>query len=306
MKTYYRIIWIDDDMDTTTIDRDDVVDYLEDRGIRADITPVQAPADGSVHEQLNHLIYDPDLDILMVDYNMDGLQGDKLVDLIRNSDHVYLPIIFYSSSPVDELFEAVKNSQLDGVYIANREQLLPKFKSVVESLLVKEHTIKRTRGLLMEGVSEIDARFKGILDQAWKHLNDDDKKKLKKHLGDIVAGRVKSAERVAKKFPRNLAEFEEHIAEKFMTKSYDTYTRWRFISKVLELLKHDEEVQKTLKEFGESNDESPPLNGLRNIYAHQTRAQLGETHSTENCIKVRKDLRRHQSNIDMIEGSIPG
>lgn len=306
MKTYYRIIWIDDDMETTTIDRDDVVDYLEEHGIRADIITVQAPADGSVHDQLNHLMHDPELDILMVDYNMDGLQGDKLVDLIRNSDHVYLPIIFYSSSPIDELFEAVKNSQLDGVYIANREQLLPKFKSVVESLLVKEHTIKRTRGLLMEGVSEIDARFKGILDQAWEHLSDGDKDKLQKYLGDIVTERAKSAEGRAKKFPKDLSDFEKHISDKFMTKSYDTYTRWRFISKVLELMNHDEEVQRTLKNFGTTTDTNPALNGLRNTYAHQTRAELDENHSPENCVKVRKDLRRHQSNIDMIEGGISG
>lgn len=306
MKTYYRIIWVDDDMDTTAIDQEDVTEFLDDHGIRADITPVQAPSDGSVHEKLNDLLQDEELDLLLVDFNMDGLRGDELVNLIRNSDHVYLPVIFYSSSPVEELFDAVKSSQLDGVYIANRDQLIIKFKAVVESLLVKEHTIKRTRGLLMEGVSEIDARFGGIFAQALAQLEEKDKEALRKYLEKIAQERAQSAEKAMERFPADVAAFEEHMASNYMTKAYDTYTRWRIFSKALELLKHDEEVRNVLKEFADSKSDVPALNSLRNNYAHQTRAELDASHSDSQCIDIRRQLRRHQANIEKIDGQLPG
>lgn len=306
MKTYYRIIWIDDDMDTTATDREDVTEFLDDHGIRADINPVQAPPDGSIHEKLNDLLQDKELDLLLVDYNMGGLRGDELVNLIRNSDHIYLPVIFYSSSPVEELFDAVKSSQLDGVYIANRDQLMFKFKAVVESLLVKEHTIKRTRGLLMEGVSEIDARFGGIFAQALTQLDAKRKEALRKYLENIVQNRAKSTEKASKQYPADVAAFEEHMTSKYMTKAYDTYTRWRVFRKALELLEHDEEVCTILKEFADPKAEHPSLNSLRNNYAHQTRAELDEHHSDNQCIEIRRQLRRHQANVEKIDGQLPG
>ena len=171
MKTAYKILWIDDEPDNTTQDRDDVEEFLEEFGIRADITFAEAPDDGSIRDRIQHDLANPDLDVLVVDYHMAGMSGDELIHLIRETDHVYLPVIFYSSSTTEEILDAVREKQLDGVYIANRRFLLEKFKDVVRSLLKKEQTSKQTRGLLMEGVSELDARLREIYDQSWEKLS---------------------------------------------------------------------------------------------------------------------------------------
>ncbi|WP_018632938.1 response regulator [Neomegalonema perideroedes] len=303
MKTAYHILWIDDDPKSTDTDQEDVKEFLDEVGIRADITFVEAPADGSIKERLEHHLKDPDLDLLMVDYHMAGLQGDQLVRLIRETDHIYLPVIFYSSSTVSDLLNAVRTAELDGVYIANRAALIQKVRSVVGSLLVREQTVKQVRGLLMEGVSEIDTQFREIFLKVWPKLNPDQQAEVAKYLKGIVDERVKSATKRAEDFPLDSNGLGAHLTEKFLTTAYDTYTRWRLTRKILDLSGHAEECIGELKKFAEGNSDGVPLNSLRNDYAHKSRKLLSETHDLDRCISIRRSLRAQAANIDAILGS---
>lgn len=305
MKTSYEILLIDDDLESVDTDREDVSDFLETFGIKSNIVPVEAPADGSVRDLIVGLLANPELDLLMVDYHMDGLPGDELVKLIRNSDHIYLPVIFYSSSPVSDILDAVRASELDGVYVTNRKFLVEKFKEVVRSLLNKEHTTKRTRGLLMEGVSEIDATLNKLFQSAWTASGEEVKEKIMKYLLDIVKDRAKSTNRALASFPAEIGEFSEHVKESFFSTTYDTNTRWRVVQKILNLLEHDEKQVNTLKEFGQDSGGVPSLNKLRNIYAHSTREALQSDHSELKCISVRRTLRKQNENIESIISAYP-
>lgn len=303
MKISYNILWIDDEPNSVDTDQEDVKDYLEEFGIRADINFVEAPADGSIKERLEHHLKDPDLDLLMVDYHMEGLKGDQLVRLIRDTDHIYLPVIFYSSSTVSDLLDAVREAELDGVYIANRNALINKVKEVVRSLLVREQTVKQVRGLLMEGVSEIDAQFYEIFQKFWAGLSKDQRASISTYLKGIMDDRVKSAAIRAKKLPADPKKFDEHIIAEFLTPSYDTYTRWRLIKKVLELVGHTEDDLTELKKFAVKPDGEKTLNGLRNDYAHKSRKLLSEEHNDARCIEIRRALRSQSANVDAILGS---
>jgi CheY-like chemotaxis protein len=303
MKTAYNILWIDDDPKSTDTDQEDVKEFLEEVGIRADINFVEAPADGSIKERLEHHLKDPDLDLLMVDYHMDGLQGDQLVRLIRETDHIYLPVIFYSSSTVSDLLDAVRAAELDGVYIANRAALIQKVKSVVGSLLVREQTVKQVRGLLMEGVSEIDTQFHEIFQKVWPKLNPDQQAEVAKYLKSIVDERVKSATKKAEVLPSKVEKFGEHLSEKFLTAAYDTHTRWRLTRKILDISGHAEDYVGELKKFAEVEDGEVSLNALRNDYAHKSRKLLAESHDRDRCIQIRISLRTQAANIDAILGS---
>lgn len=99
---------------------------------------------------------------------MPGMRGDELVRIIRQSNHIFLPVIFYSSQNIEQVYESVREKKLDGVYIASRENFDEKFRAVVRSLLFKEHSIQQTRGLLMEEVSEFDVRLKEVFERAWR------------------------------------------------------------------------------------------------------------------------------------------
>ena len=305
MKTSYNILWVDDEPNSVDTDIADVEEYLAEYGIDANIMFVGAPSDGSVKQQVDQYLDNPDLDILLVDYHMDGMNGDELVRMIRETDHVYLPVIFYSSSTVDELFSAVNQAQLDGVYIANRDRsgLINKVKAVVASLLKREQSVKQVRGLLMEGVSEIDAQFFEIFKKVWAKLDREQRESIATYLREIMDQRSASAKKTADEFPNNVEGFDTHILSKFLTKSYDTRTRWRLTSKVLELVGGSDAQRETLKEFDNVAPDSRSLNDLRNDYAHQTRKELDKDHSAERCVEIRKALRSQTANIEAILGS---
>lgn len=303
MKTSYNIIWVDDEPNSTDTDQEDVKDFLGNFGIKADITFVEAPPDGSIKEKLVHHLKNPDLDLLMVDYNMVGLAGDQLINLIRETDHIYLPVIFYSSSTVEELHKAVQEAALDGVYIANRDFLIQKFGNVVKSLLVKEQTVKQVRGLLMEGVSEIDARFYDIFFKAWNDCSSEQRTEIEQSLRKIVSNREKEARKNNQSFPESSDDFETHIKQTFLTAKYDTNTRWRLTKKILRLIDHPTKDIDTLQEFALKEDTETTLSRLRNNYAHKTRLQLEESHTPEKCIQIREELRSQLANLDSIQGS---
>lgn len=300
MKTSYQILWVDDEPSSTDVDRLEVEEFLDKYGIRADIDFVDAPDDGSIKEKIEHHLKNPDLDLLMVDFNMQGLRGDELIKLVRETEHVYLPVIFYSSSSVRELFDAVRSSELDGVYIANRDFFMVKVRDVIQSLLVKEQTSKQTRGLLMEGVSEVDAQFWEIFSKVWGNIDDQKRSELKSYLLSILKDRQKSTARSVAEFPEDVVKFSEHINEKFLSTSYDTYTRWRLTKKLLELVDHNDKNIQVLKKFATSDNGSQPLNKLRNDYAHKTRKVLEDGHDAERCITIRRELREQLANIDAI------
>ena len=298
MKTSYKILWIDDEPGSIREDQENVETFLEKFGIYADISVIAPSEDESASVLIRGHIENPELDILLVDYHMEGMDGDELVRQIRYTDHVYLPVIFYSSSGIDAILKAAYDAQLDGVYFTDKNYIIQKFEEVALSLLNKEHTTKRTRGLLMEGVSEIDAKFKDVYRQVWEKLTEKDKRNLIKNLEDIIAGKAKDANKRLDRFPTDLKGFSSHMDNEFLSKSYDTYTRWRVVSKMLEYVGYNLDSREILKEFG--LQEEGKLLKLRNTYAHTTRQELQKSHSTEKCVEIRRELRRQQSNIDHI------
>lgn len=163
MKTEYHIIWVDDDLESIQTDIRDTEEFFETFGIKALIKTHESNPDENIHDVIATELDDPELDLIVVDFMMDGMNGRQLIDQIRQSDHIYLPVIFYSAAGTARLHQEAATAALDGVYIANRDRVRNKIEEVVRSLLRREQTTKRTRGLLMEGVSEIDANFGTLL-----------------------------------------------------------------------------------------------------------------------------------------------
>lgn len=290
MEISYEILWFDDQPDSIREDRDGVEDFLKEFGIEPKISIITTPVDQSIPD----LVKDPELDILLVDYRMDDMDGAQLVHQIRTTDHVYLPVIFYSSLGIEDILKAVYDTQLDGVYITDRNYLVQKFKDVALSLLNKEHTPKRTRGLLMEEVSEIDAKFKDIYDHIWRKLPENHKQNLTNYLKNIIEERAKGAEKRLKQFPTHPRDFSHHMSDKFLSPSYDTHTRWRVVCKMLEYLGYDSGNREILKDF------KPLLLDPRNIYAHRTKQELREKHSEKQCVRIRREIRRQLDNVNHI------
>ncbi len=295
MKITYKILWIDDELDSIEEDKRGIEDFLEKFGIQSYISIITNSEEQSIPGLVDDCINDPEIDILLVDYHMDDMNGAELISKIRNTDHVYLPVIFYSALGLERVLKAAYDDKLDGVYITHRDYLVDKFSEVARSLLNKEHTTKRMRGLLMEEVSEMDTKFKDIYDYVWEELSEENRQALYKYVKkEIVVDRAKNAKKKLEKFPTNLGDFSGHMKNHFLSTLYDTYTRWRVVCKMLGYLGGDfSDGREILKDFEQ-------LLKKRNTYAHSTRKKLQENHSEGECIKIRRDVRHQKDNIDRI------
>jgi CheY-like chemotaxis protein len=297
MKTEYHIIWVDDDIDSVATDIRDTEDFFEKFGIKAHIKTFQSETVPSIHEAIGASLKNPELDLLVVDFMMDGMNGRELINLIRQSDHIFLPVIFYSAAGTEKLHQEAASAALDGVYIAHRDRVRDKIGEVATSLLRKEQTTKRTRGLLMEGVSEIDANFGELFGRMWAKLNDENKLKIVKYLREKLGERAKRAASAVDELPGELATFKKMMDETFVSVNLDTQTRWKVIKKMLELSGHDAASTKVFLRLFEHSEAPGPLVPLRNIYGHKTRAQLEPEHNQDKCVAIRREVRTQTSNI---------
>ena len=232
--------------------------------------------------------------------NEGGMDGNQLIQQIRDSDHVYLPVIFYSSGGIEPLMAAVQEQRLDGVYLTGRDQLFEKAKTVITSLLRKEQTIKQTRGLLMEGVSEIDAKFGTLFALIWTKLKEDQKTVVMNYFHEKIKKQKVEVDKKVNSFPLDVAAFWKEMSENFVSPAYLTSTRWKVLKKALDSLKVDDELRRIFSEFHSRQDGETPIVTLRNLYGHKTRQQLTDNHTAAQCIAIRRELRRQQGNLDAI------
>ena len=302
MKTEYLILWVDDE-----VDNEDVVnvdEFLETHGVRADIRLIQPKTGDDMHEMVREVVNDANLDLIIVDNKMfgndGGMDGNQLIQQIRDSDHVYLPVIFYSSGGIEPLMKAAQEQKLDGVYLTGRDQLFEKTKTVITSLLRKEQTIKQTRGLLMEGVSEIDAKFGKLFALVWAKLNDPQKTAVIRYFHEKMKDQKSDADQRVSSFPSELSAFWEEMSANFVSSAYQTSTRWKVLKKALDSLNVSGELKRTFIEFHTRNDGETPIVTLRNNYGHKTRDELEHNHTTAKCIAIRRELRRQHKNLDNI------
>ena len=233
-----------------------------------------------------------------------SLYSNQLIQQIRDSDHVYLPVIFYSSGGIEPLMAAVQEQKLDGVYLTGRDQLFEKAKTVITSLLRKEQTIKQTRGLLMEGVSEIDAKFGKLFTLAWAKLNDEQKIAVMTYFHEKIKEQMADADKKVNAFPTDVDAFWNEMSENFVSPSYLTATRWKVLKKALDSLSVDGEMKRIFSEFHSRQDGETPIVTLRNHYGHKTRQELADKHTVIKCIAIRRELRRQHGNLDAIVDSL--
>lgn len=301
MKISYDILWIDDRPDVIRDAMDSAVDFLNEYGITVNMTLKIAREDENIRESIRHDLSNPDLDLIVVDYVMPNIKGDELIRLIRTSDHVFLPVIFYSSQDIADVYKSVYEKQLDGVYITQRVLFEDKFKEVVRSLLYKEQTIKQTRGLLMEEVSEFDSLLKTVFERGVQKLTGEQKLQLQSYVRNLAKERKKRAKRLGRDIPDEVTEFEVFMAEKLSTMIFDTMMRWKIVRRVLGYNKIDKNFRDVFDKFaGSFKQHHTPLNSIRNQYAHRTRAELGEDHTEEKCIDIRKEIRVQHKNLEKI------
>ena len=185
MRLNYRVLWIEDSTDWAESIRENISDIVESFGVFASFTILPAESDKQEYNGYNLILMDLGL--------AEGRQGDALIEQIR-SLNVFTDIVFYSASGVEEVKNKGRELNLEGVYYADRSNVLflRKVKDVIKASLQSFQDLVNLRGLVMAEVSELDSKMDSIIEgyfvgedkmaEFHKHVTDDREKSTKRNL----------------------------------------------------------------------------------------------------------------------------
>jgi hypothetical protein len=157
MKLEYRILLLDDDQGfIASLDLDPLADQVRDWGFDPHVKIVTTPDEFMAQAPFR------DFDLIAVDFNLgDGLQrGDAFIRQVRDNS-VYTEVVFYSAMEAGDLWAAVGAQRLEGVYLANRGNVVDKLLVVARQSVRKVLDLNNLDHLLDEilrsGFIQLDA-----------------------------------------------------------------------------------------------------------------------------------------------------
>ena len=160
MKLEYKVLWFDNDpelFDSMEDEIEEMKKVISGWGFIPDVHLVTDPAKFSSWKPFS------EIDLVVVDFNLDQYgQGQDFIHSIRSSE-VFTEVIFYSAQAASELWDAVREKELEGVYIANKDNVIPRILMVGMHTLRKVLDLANMRGIVMAEVGDLDILLEQIL-----------------------------------------------------------------------------------------------------------------------------------------------
>ncbi len=249
MKLSYSILWFDDTEEFfDSLDIDWLKKEIENWGFLPDIKPVSTP-----DQFLSFAPYE-NIDLIVVDRNLEGYgEGQTFIASLR--DHaVFTEVIFYTSGNASTLWDAIRERELEGVFVSNKGTILQKVSKVGRQSVRKVLDLENMRGIMMAEVGELDHLLEDILTIGLNGLSDD-------MLSTVFRKFHKEADKQNREFGESLDKFLKAPNIQDMLSMCDSNKRWENFSRLWKY--HDK-----LKDKGKFGDYKADVLDLRNILAH--------------------------------------
>jgi len=173
MNLNFSILWYDDDKDFfDSIDMEPIESEIASWGFSLEISAVH-----NSDELRQHMPFDQ-FDMLVVDFKLGGDEhGDKFIKDVRDQN-VFSEIIFYSTSASRELWQAVHDQQLEGVFVTNKGGIHQKLIRVAQQSVRKVLDLENMRGIVMSEVGDLDALLEDIFIRAMDGISEEQQHKV--------------------------------------------------------------------------------------------------------------------------------
>lgn len=205
MDTNFRIIWFEDiDEWFNTLSRR-VKRYIKRKDFNVEIKRIKNTDEFSmVDSKLQNY------DLLVVDYELEKNHENDLESIKNGSDIITQirqgkfvnDILFYSSHGYNVLSEEMRKSNLQGVFIADRdnEEFFELAQRLIDKSIRRAENIINIRGIVMDCTSDFDSKIRDLISIIWNHLGEKEEGisiKIKKR---ILLDNKKLAEKLYEKY----------------------------------------------------------------------------------------------------------
>ncbi len=249
MNLNYSILWFDDDKEYyESIDKEPIETEIASWGFSPRIEPVH-----TADEFNNHKPFDK-FDMIVVDFQLGGdVHGDKFIKDVREQE-VFTEIIFYSMRETSDLWKAVHDQKLEGVFVAHKKGIETKIVRVARQSVRKVLDLENMRGIVMSEVGDLDAVLEDIFIRAMRGITPEQQKKVFDRFHE------KSDEQ-AKQLQSALSAFKDAPSIDGLMELCDSDKRWQNFNRVK---KHHD----LLKKHEVADDYQQAILWPRNFLAH--------------------------------------
>lgn len=183
MKLTYSILWFDDnDEYLESLDKEYIKGEFTKWGFYCDIKFVTDPVQFTSESPYRKF------DLIVVDYSLDPYDGhgQDFIRLVRDQN-VLTDVIFYSSHPASDLWDAIRQEELEGIFVSNRANSQDKILKVANQAIRKVLDLENVRGIVMAEVGNNDELLSNIARKSFEELNEKQRTEIiKKYIDAII------------------------------------------------------------------------------------------------------------------------
>ena len=205
MDIKFRIIWFEDiDEWFNTLSRR-VSRYIKNKNFEVDIKRIRRADEFSIN--------DPEIinyDLMIIDYELGKVEdmdesplvyGSDIINQIRQGKFVN-DILFYSSHGYEKISNVMRNLNLQGVFIADRDnnEFYETIQRLIDKSIRRAENIVNIRGIVMDATSDFDNKIKDLISILWNHLGEKETKISEDIKKKILLDNKKSAEKLFNKY----------------------------------------------------------------------------------------------------------
>lgn len=302
MRIEYKILWLDDLIDAFIEDEHitDVENYLEEEGFTPIIDTVQNSEDF-----FNKL--DDSYDLILTDYHMDDMNGDKVVEKVRK-ESVLTEILFYTAKA--DLKDTQKLDRISFFETGSsgsdhEEAVVERTKGLIDLTIRKFNDIVVMRGLIMQETSDLDAEQLDILK---KFIESDSSAETNALKHDIL-------EKIDKHFSQKLSLINGTWKEKdngFKHLMKDNFVfssdyKMETLSTVLSKLSIDDfsseykkEIINVRNKFAHAKLEEEKDSDGKIVRKYFKHGDDGIDFDADYCKSIRSNIRKHKDNLNKV------
>ncbi|MDK1706494.1 hypothetical protein OSR40_022420 [Serratia rubidaea] len=173
MKSEYKILWFEDQIDEVAGDYDRVRALVSEYGFVPEIIhrdSITAKEIDLLSSQLSS--YNP-YDLIIFDYDLGGRSEDGLSIAANLRKQIFTDMVFYSGQVPQQLRQKLFENAVDGVFIVHRNTFYDDIEPIIEDHIKKMSDINNIRGVVMSETSKMDLAIRDIL-IAWSVKADDE------------------------------------------------------------------------------------------------------------------------------------
>jgi CheY-like chemotaxis protein len=300
MKLDYNILWVDDRIKERPFQKilGETKEYLQEKYFNCEIIEAE-----DFNEFVNIFSELKEFDIIITDYSLnEGTFGNQVIDFIRDSQHNFTEIFFYSANENVKDIKLFSNNRITFFQLTGGDykELEDEIIAVISQTIKKFQNIVAMRGMIMNEVSTLDAQMLEIVE---KYVNTAEHQNIiDRVLSELISFYSEKLEKSEKWQRTN--NFNKVMSEPILFSSSQR------ASAIEEILKYIN-VPNFIDEFRTN------VIKVRNEFAHAVFVKDTETgreyfkdkkegidFNEEKCNEIRRNINIHKKNLDRLQSKI--